>query len=217
MNQPTDKVDDDILLSEIRRALEGYYSQCVTATECLQRVRSVCAPVCRSGARVERQEGDAHSTDPQARARAGRRKADKAGARRVGLSSVSGVETRLVIDRAQREHEYHESEKNAAPWEKKNRLGEFVEAVNAAPSSALPQEATPEMITAVGTILQPYAAKLVWKRMLEVAPNSATSSHEAVLKCAELVDGHDRVIALRLIREYAATLGGKTEGGGAHG
>lgn len=36
-------------------------------------------------------------------------------------------------------------------------------------SATIPSEATPEMIAAVGTILQPYAAKLVWKRMMEVA------------------------------------------------
>ena len=33
----------------------------------------------------------------------------------------------------------------------------------------LPDEPTPEMIEAVSTILQPYAAKLVWKRMLGAA------------------------------------------------
>lgn len=37
-----------------------------------------------------------------------------------------GVEERLVIERAQREYEYHEAEKGAAPWEK-NRVREFVD------------------------------------------------------------------------------------------
>src|SRR4051812_29752990 len=42
-----------------------------------------------------------------------------------------GVDERLVIERAYREHEYHEADKGAAPWEK-NRVREFVDAVNAA-------------------------------------------------------------------------------------
>lgn len=37
----------------------------------------------------------------------------------------------------------------------------------------LPVEATPEMIAAVSTILQPYAAKLVWKRMFDIAKGMA--------------------------------------------
>ncbi len=32
-----------------------------------------------------------------------------------------------------------------------------------------PAEATPEMVEAVANIVSPYAAKMIWKRMLEMA------------------------------------------------